>query len=239
MKRLDAQVLRSAEDVCGPPDAVLEAAGIADHRGVEAGTRHDREPLAGEAAEVELVARAVEADVDCALDVLEDAKVRRDEISLAGRDDRKARPGAGGLVDAALHHPVAAPGKNEIGALVEDAANALRRLATLGTSCQVNDGGLEPYLTLVDATARKHGSEQPSGCHDGLLRLQRVPGCGGRMFGMLGGISSSASAAAFASSAAHQSAIDSSSSSPIASRSGVSTGRGTSWMSRRARCVRS
>ena len=75
------------------------------------------------------------------------------------------------------------PGKNEIGALVEDAANALRRLATLGTSCRVNDGGLEPYLTLVDATARKHGSEQPSGCHDGLLRLQRVPGCGGGCLG--------------------------------------------------------
>ena len=78
------------------------------------------------------MARAVQADVDCALDVLGDAKVRREQISRAGRDDRKARPGAGELVDAALHHPVAAPGENEIGALVKDAANARGRLAALG-----------------------------------------------------------------------------------------------------------
>lgn len=102
----------------------------------------------------------------------------------------------------------------------------------------MNDGGPEPYLTLVDATARKHGSEQASDCHAGLLRMQRPSvGDAGRMFGMLGGISSSVPAAAFASSAGHRSAIDWSSSSPIASRIGVITGRGTSWMSRRAHAL--
>ena len=39
---------------------------------------------------------------------------------------------AGELADAALDHPVAAPREDELGALLEDAPNARRRLAALG-----------------------------------------------------------------------------------------------------------
>ena len=51
----DAQILRAAQDVGDAAEALLQpaVAGVADHRGVEAGAGHDREPLAVEAADVE------------------------------------------------------------------------------------------------------------------------------------------------------------------------------------------
>ena len=55
----------------------------------------------------------------------------REEIRRAGRDDREARVRAGEHVDAPLHHPVAAPGEDELGALVESALDLRRRLAAL------------------------------------------------------------------------------------------------------------
>jgi aldehyde dehydrogenase (NAD+) len=54
LERLCAQVLGPGPDVGDPAEAILEpAVGVADHRRVEAGTGHDSEPLAVEAAQVE------------------------------------------------------------------------------------------------------------------------------------------------------------------------------------------
>ena len=59
---LRAQIARSAPDVRGAAEPVLEVVGVADHAGVEAGARHHGEALTLEAADVEPPRRAAEPD---------------------------------------------------------------------------------------------------------------------------------------------------------------------------------
>ena len=129
----EAQVLRAGPDVGGATEALLQpaVAGVADHRGVEAGAGHDGEALAVELADVELAAVAAEPDRHRLLDVLRDAEIRGEEVRGAGGDDREAHARPREDVDAALHHAVAAPGEDELGALVERALHLRRRLLAL------------------------------------------------------------------------------------------------------------
>ena len=113
------------------PIRCLEVVGVADHRRVEAGAGHDGEALVVEPADVEPPAVAVQADGDGALDVLRDAEVRREQVRGPGGDDGERRVGPGEHVDAAPHGPVAAPGEDEVGALVERAPHLLGRLLGL------------------------------------------------------------------------------------------------------------
>ena len=92
LERLRAQVLATRPDVGDAAEPVLQAAvGVADHRGVEAGARHHGEPLAVEAADVELAALAAQSDRDGLLDVLRDPEVDGEQVRGARRDDREAR----------------------------------------------------------------------------------------------------------------------------------------------------
>ena len=131
VERLQAQVLRSAPDVGDASDPVLESARVPDHRGVETGSGHHREPLAVEAADVEATAFATEPERDCLLDVLRDPEIRGEEVRGAGGDDREAHVRPGEHVDASLNHPVAAPRKHELGTLVQGPLNLSRRLPAL------------------------------------------------------------------------------------------------------------
>ena len=54
-----------------------------------------------------------------------------EQIRRAGRDDRETHVRAGEHVDAALNHPVAAPGEDELRALVQRPSNLGGRLAAL------------------------------------------------------------------------------------------------------------
>ena len=77
-------------DVGGTPEAVFErAVRVPDHRGVETGAGHDGEPLAVEAADIELPPITAETDRDRLLDVLRDPEVRREQVRGAGREDGK------------------------------------------------------------------------------------------------------------------------------------------------------
>ena len=99
--------------------------------GVEAGAGHDGEPLAVEAADVELPPLPAQADEDGLLDVLRDAEVGREQVRGAGREDRERRVRAGHRVDAALHRAVAAPDEEQLGPLGQGTLHLLRREAAL------------------------------------------------------------------------------------------------------------
>ena len=118
-KGLRTQVLRPRPHVGNATEALLETAvcRISDHRGIEARAGHDREALAVEAADVEAAALAAQPDLDGLLDVLRDPKVGCEQIRRARWDDRKAHGRAGEHIDAPLHHPVPAPGEDELCAL--------------------------------------------------------------------------------------------------------------------------
>ena len=124
--------LRAGPDVRGAAEPVLSVPSASlDHRGVEADAGHDREVLAVEASDVELAPLAVQPDRDGLLDVLRDAEVRREQVGGAGRQDRERCVRAGERVDAALHHPVAAPDEEQLGALGERRFDLLRRVRAL------------------------------------------------------------------------------------------------------------
>ena len=72
-----------------------------------------------------------ERDRDHLLDVLRDLEMGREQVGRAGGSDRERHAGAGEHVDAPLHRAVAAPGDDELGALVEGTLDLLRRLAAL------------------------------------------------------------------------------------------------------------
>ena len=92
------------------------------------------------------------------LDVLRNPEVGREQVRRAGRDDREARRRAGEHVDAALHHPVAAPGEDELGALVERAPDLGGRLAALRAP-RTRTASVTPSASR---TRRSSGSPPPS-----------------------------------------------------------------------------
>ena len=132
LERLRAQVLGAGPDVGDATEAILEGpVRLLDHGRVEAGAGHHGEPLAVEAADVELPPLPAEADGDGLLDVLRDAEVGREEVRSAGGEDRERRVRAGHRVDAALDGAVAAPDEEQLGPLVQGALQLLRCEAAL------------------------------------------------------------------------------------------------------------
>ena len=84
-------------------------------------------------------------------------RLRCEQVRCASRDDREACLRTGEDVDAALHHPVAAPGEDEVRAVVRARAADLAGAARLfGTSHQNGDRdslGGEDAAQLGQATA--------------------------------------------------------------------------------------
>ena len=79
----------------------------------------------------------MQPDLDAPPRSLRDAEVGGEQVGGAGGDDRERAPGAGELVDAPLHHAVAAPHEEEVGTV----GDGLRRtrlgaFLLLGTSNQ-------------------------------------------------------------------------------------------------------
>ena len=157
--RASPQVLRARPDVGDAAEAVLQpaVAGVPDHRGVEARARHDGEALAVEAADVEPAVGPCRPDRRRPADVLRDAEVGREQVRGAGGHDREARIGAREHVDAALHHPVAAPHEDELRAFVPAPADLLGRIRLFGTSHQNG-----PSTPSASRTRRSSGSPPPS-----------------------------------------------------------------------------
>ena len=126
--KLSAVQLRGpAEHVGRAAEAVLEVVGALDHRRVEAGPGHHGEALAVEAADVEPAAVAVQRDLHGLRDVALDAEVRGEQVRGPGGDDRERDLGVLERVDAALHHPVAAPGEDQLGAVLQRPLDRARR----------------------------------------------------------------------------------------------------------------
>ena len=132
LERLRAQVLGACPDVGDPPETVLERPiRLLDHGRVEAGAGHDGEPLAVEAADVELPPLPVQADCDGPLDVLRDPEIGREQVRSAGGEDHQRRVRACHRVDAPLERSVTAPHEEQLGPLGECALYLLRREAAL------------------------------------------------------------------------------------------------------------
>ena len=126
------EVTRAGPHVGHPSEAILQrAVGVADHERIPPRARHHREPLPVEAAHVELADVPVERDAHRALDVAGNPQVRGQEVRGAGGDDPDPHLATGERVDATLHHPVATPHDDEIGAARKRLASALRRLLAL------------------------------------------------------------------------------------------------------------
>ena len=62
---------------------------------------------------------AVQPDLDRLRDALRDAEVRGEQVRGPCRNDGHRRVRTGDDVDAPLHHPVAAPDEDQVGALLE------------------------------------------------------------------------------------------------------------------------
>ena len=73
----------------------------------------------------------MKSDLDCLFDVLGDPEIAREQVRGSRRDDREADIGAGQHVNAALHHPVAAPCEDKLGPVVHRTPNLIRRLPAL------------------------------------------------------------------------------------------------------------
>ena len=163
--RPTATFLRAGQDVRGSAESVLQrSVGVADHQRVEAGAGHHREVLAVDLADVETPPVAVQADRDRGADVLRYLEVRREQVRGAGRDDRERDVGAGHRVDAALHHAVAAPHEDQVGAGGERLADALRRHLRLRhlEPQRIDDaGGRQLVAQLAQAAAERF----PGVCH--------------------------------------------------------------------------
>ena len=146
-ERLRAQVLRARPDVGEPAEAVLQAAvGVADHARVEAGAGHHGEALAVDPPDVDAARAARTEPISTAcLDVLRDAEVGGEQVGGAGRDDRERRLVPGEDVDAALHHAVAAPHEDQLGARASSAfSTCFGALRLFGTSRQNDVGHAAP-----------------------------------------------------------------------------------------------
>ena len=115
--------------------------------------------LAVEAADVESAPLATKPDRDRLFDVLRDVEIRGEQVRGAGRQDRERRVGAGERVDAALHGPVAAPGEEELGALVKCTLHLFRGVAALRY--------LDPER-IVDSLAREFPPEFGQAAAEGL-----------------------------------------------------------------------
>ena len=159
LERLDTQILGCRPDVREAPVAVLRAAvGVADHAGVETRAGHDREVLAVHLPQVELPLLAREPDLDGFRDVVGNAQVRREEVRRSRRQDRERGVGAGHHVDAALHHAVAAPGEDRLGALGERLLDALGRvlaLRNLGPDRIAHAGFLQHLAELLEPASHR------------------------------------------------------------------------------------
>ncbi len=119
LERLHAEILGRRPDVGESSELVLRArVGVSDHAGIEARSRHDGETLAVHLSDVERALRAVQPDIDGFRYVVGDPQIRSEQVGCAGRDDREpcVTPDEG--VDAALHHPVAAPDEHGLGAFL-------------------------------------------------------------------------------------------------------------------------
>ena len=112
-------------------------------------------------ADVELPARAREADLDGSLDRPRDAQVGREQVGGPRRDHRDPGLRPDHRVDAALHHAIAAPHEDQLCARLQCAPNLLRRLAALRH--------LDPER-IVDAMPRERAAKL------GQTALQRLPG---------------------------------------------------------------
>ena len=133
LERLDAEVLGCGPDVCEASEAVLRpAVGVADHAGVETRPGHDREVLAVHLPEVELPLLSREPDWTAS--PMSSGIPRFDANRFAVPAGRIASVASGAChgVDAALHHAVAAPGEDRLGAVRERLLDSLRRVLALG-----------------------------------------------------------------------------------------------------------
>jgi hypothetical protein len=131
-ERIHTQVLRGRPDVRHAAEDVFHVlVGCADDIRVESEPGHHREPLAVHMTDVELPVLAGEADVDCLPDVVRDPEVLCEQIGGPGRHDREARLRLRQRIDAALHHPVAAPGEDQLRSAAQGALDLLGRLTAL------------------------------------------------------------------------------------------------------------
>src|SRR4029079_13903782 len=92
---------------------------------------HDGEVLAVDRAEVELAAISAQCDRDRGWEIDGDSEVRGQQVRGPRGDDGECRAAPGGFVRATLHHAVATPHDQQLGAVVQGTANTLRCLLPL------------------------------------------------------------------------------------------------------------
>ena len=156
-KRFQAHVVGAASDVRDAPEPLLHApvSRISNHRRVEAGAGHDREPLTVEAADVQPAALASKSDRDSLLDVLGDPEIGREEVRRSRGNDRERDRRTGENVNAALDHSVPAPGEDQLRALVEGTFDPRRELS----------GSSAPRTTAGRRLPRSRGRDEARGGH--------------------------------------------------------------------------
>ena len=164
LERLLPQAARPAPQVGRAADALLEVVGAADHRRVEADAGHHREALVLEPADVEPPARAAQPDrrPRASMSVGMPRFVANRFAVPAGMTARRASS-PGELADAAPDGAVAAPGEDEVGALVERPPHLLRRPLGLGH--------LVPER-ILDPLRREHAAQLGQPAVEPLLRVR-------------------------------------------------------------------
>ena len=101
-----------------------------------------------------------------------------EQVRGAGRDDRDRHAGAGERVHAPLHHAVAAPHQDQLGAVPDRLAGLLRRLAALGHLVpeQVADVLVrDPPAQLVEPAVERLALVRDHG-HTGSAHTVELPG---------------------------------------------------------------
>ena len=178
-KRLRAQVLRPRPHVRDAAESLLETAVpasriIAASKPAPAMTAN-RSPLKRPTSSLRRSPRSPIATA-CSMSLGIPRLVAK-RFAVPAGIDREARLRAGEHVDAALHHPVAAPREDELRALVEGASNLRRRLAALRHLAPeriVDSLGLEHATKLGQPAAeRLPGVRDDRDLHVG-LRARRL-----------------------------------------------------------------